>query len=236
MRNSSLQSGTESIGLQKIQPEPSAQVGSRPQTHALPPSYSVRGDLTQGQHPDIARHGQQTNDVSSIMEQGKIDLLNQALNEEPAQGEDQCKTSGWSPNSKRSNKSTSVYQKRKRKCLTKQTEHPIEDEPVQKTTASPSACNSDLPDIDCIIANICPSSSEPHQMPQASSSESDNVDAAILPPFSNPGVSQPEQFPHCYSQLSSPQVRGKHQLDESGQQVKPQSPQGIHQPMHAQQV
>ncbi|XP_047061992.1 uncharacterized protein LOC124669417 [Lolium rigidum] len=169
MRNSSLQSGTESIGLQKIQPEPSAQVGSRPQTHALPPSYSVCGDRTQGHHPDSARHEQHTNDVSSIMEQGKIDLLNQAMNEEPAQGEDQCKTSGWSPNSKRSNKSTSVYQKRKRKCLTKQTEHPIEDEPVQKTTTSLSACNSDLPDIDCIIANICPSSSQPHQMPQASS-------------------------------------------------------------------
>ncbi|KAM0869917.1 hypothetical protein ACQ4PT_040377 [Festuca glaucescens] len=235
MRNSSLQSGTESIGLQKIQPEPSAQVGSRPQTHALPPGYSVRGDRTQGQHPDVARHEQQTNDVSSVMEQGKIDLLNQAMNEEPAQGEDQCKTSGWSPNSKRSNKSTSVYQKRKRKHLTKQTEHPIEDKPVQKTTASPSSCNSDLPDIDGIIANLCPSSSHPHQMPQTSSSEPDNVDAAILPAASNPGISQPEQFIHCYSQLYSPQVRGTQQLDKSGQQVKPQSPEGIHQPMHAQQ-
>jgi hypothetical protein len=82
------------------------------------------------------------------MEQGKIDRLNQAMNTEPTQVEDQCKTSGWSPNSKRSNKSTSGYQKRKKKgltCspnegvlvrrskrLTKQTDHPIEDAPARK--------------------------------------------------------------------------------------------------------
>jgi hypothetical protein len=186
------------------------------------------------------------------MEQGKIDRLNQAMNTEPTQVEDQCKTSGWSPNSKRSNKSTSGYQKRKKKgltCspnegvivrrskrLTKQTDHPIEDAPVQKTTASPNACNSDLPDIERIIANLCPSSPHPHQMPQASSSESDNVDAAILSAFSNPAISQPEQFPHCYSQLYSPEVRGTDQLDKSGEKVKPQSPEGLHQPIYAQQV
>uniref|UniRef100_A0ACD5UEN1 Uncharacterized protein n=1 Tax=Avena sativa TaxID=4498 RepID=A0ACD5UEN1_AVESA len=246
VRNSRLQAGTENIGLQKVQPEPSIQISSRPQAQ----TYSVHVDHTQGQRPDIIRHGQQTNDVSSIMEQGKIDRLNQAMNVEQAQDEDQCKTSGWNPNS-RSNKSTSRYQKRKRKGLTsspnegvhvrrskrltKQIEHPIEDEPDQKTTASPNACNSDLPDIDRIIANLCPSSSHPHQMPQANSSESDNVDASILPDFSNPGIYQPEQFPHRYSQLYPPEVRGTHQLDKSGEQLKPQSPEGIHQPMHAQQ-
>ncbi|CAM0902693.1 unnamed protein product [Alopecurus aequalis] len=246
-KNSRLQAGTQSVGLQKVQPESSIQVSSRPEAQAC----LVRGDHTQGQHADIARHEQQTNGISSVMEQEKIDHLGQATNVEPTQAKDQCKTSGRSTERKKRNTSTSGCLKRKRKGLksspneglhvrlskrlTKQTEHPMEDEPVQKTSASPNACNSDMPDIERIIANLCPSSLHPHKMPQTSSSESDDADAAILPAFSNPGISQPEQFPRCYSQLFPPEVRGTHQLDKSGEQVKPHSPDGLHQVMHVRQ-
>ncbi|KQJ84493.1 uncharacterized protein LOC100830790 isoform X2 [Brachypodium distachyon] len=249
-RNSRLQAGTESIGPQKVPPEPSIQESSGAQALDLPPSYSVRRDHTQGHHLDIAKHLQQTNDVSSIMEHEKIDHLNQAMNVEPAQAEDQCNRFGWNSKRKRRNKSTSGYQNRKNKGLTrspnaglpvrrskrltKQTEHPIDDEPAQQTAASPNAYNSVLPDIDRIIANLCPSSLHPHQMPQASSSESDNVDAAILPALSNHGISQPEQLPPCYSQLYPAEVRGTRQLDKSGEQVKRQSPEVLRQVMHVQ--
>lgn len=244
-RKTRLQAGTESTSVEKVQPEPPIQASCAPQAQALPPSYSVRRD-------HVASHRQQTNGVPSTMEQEKIEHLNQAVNVEQAQTEYQSKTTGWNPKRKRSGKSTSGNQKRKNKGLTsapneglhlrrskrltKQTEHPINNEPVQRPAASPNACNCDPPDIDRIIANMCPSPSLQHQMPQASSSESGNVDAAILPASSNHGMFQAEKFPHCYSQLYPPEARGTNQLDKNGEQVQPQSPEALRQVMHVQQV
>lgn len=185
-RKARLQAGTESIGVKKVQPEPPIQASCAPQAQGLPPSYSVRRDHTQGQHPvvDIASHEHRTSDFTSTMEQEKLEHLNQSVNVEHTQAEYQSKTTGWNPNMKRSSKSTSGKQQRKKglasspneglhlrrsKRLTKQTEHAINDQPVQRPAASPNECNSDPPDIDGIIANLCPSPLPRHQMPQASS-------------------------------------------------------------------
>uniref|UniRef100_A0A0E0DI47 Uncharacterized protein n=1 Tax=Oryza meridionalis TaxID=40149 RepID=A0A0E0DI47_9ORYZ len=245
-RKAILQAGVESIYVEKLQPEHPIQE-STPQAQACPPSNSVRGDHTQGQQPlvDISSREQRAKNVSSTMEREKAEPLNQASELKKAQA---GKTIGC-PKRKRSSKNAGENNKRKNKGfpsspneglylrrskrLTKQPEQPINDDPVQQPAASPNQYNSDPPDIDRLIANLCPSPSPQCQMPQACSSESGNADASALPASSNREMPQAEQSPHRYNQLCPPEVRGTHQLDKSGEQVQPQSPEQV---THAQQV
>uniref|UniRef100_A0A0E0H5T0 Uncharacterized protein n=1 Tax=Oryza nivara TaxID=4536 RepID=A0A0E0H5T0_ORYNI len=244
-RKARLQAGVESIYIEKLQPERPIQE-STPQAQACPPSNSVRGDHAQGQQPlvDISSCEQRAKNVSSTMEREKAEPLNQASELKKAQA---GKTIGC-PKRKRSSKNAGENKRknkgfpsspneglylRRSKRLTKQPEQPINDDPVQQPAASPNQYNSDPPDIDRLIANLCPSPSPQCQMPQACSSESGNADASVLPASSNREMPQAEQSPHRYNQLCPPEVRGTHQLDKSGEQVQPQSPEQV---THAQQV
>ncbi|KAF2935780.1 uncharacterized protein [Oryza sativa Japonica Group] len=243
-RKARLQAGVESIYIEKLQPERPIQE-STPQAQACPPSNSVRGDHAQGQQPlvDISSREQRAKNVSSTMEREKAEPLNQASELKKAQA---GKTIGC-PKRKRSSKNAGENKRknkgfpsspneglylRRSKRLTKQPEQPINDDPVQQPAASPNQYNSDPPDIDRLIANLCPSPSPQCQMPQACSSESGNADASVLPASSNREMPQAEQSPHRYNQLCPPEVRGTHQLDKSGEQVQPQSPEQV---THAQQ-
>ncbi|KAF0930631.1 hypothetical protein E2562_033826 [Oryza meyeriana var. granulata] len=246
-RKARMQAGVESIYMEEVQPERPIQE-STPQAQACPPSSSVCRDHTQGQQPlvNISSREQWANNVSSTMEQEKTEPLNQACGDlKKAQA---GKTTGWNPKRKRSSKNVGENKKRnnkgflnspndgfllrRSKRLTKQPEQPINDDPVQQAAAPPNQYNTDPPDIDRLIANLCPSPLPRCQMPQASSSESGNADAPAVPAPSNRDMPQAEQFPHCYSQLYPPEVRDTHQLDKSCEQVQPQSPEQV---VHAQQ-
>ncbi|XP_040379334.1 uncharacterized protein LOC102720699 isoform X2 [Oryza brachyantha] len=187
----------------------------------------------------------QSNNVSSTMGQERTEPLNQTVALEKTQAD---KTTGWNQKKNMSSKNVGENKKRKNKDLlnspngglylrrskrlTKQPEQPINDDPVQQPAASPNQYNSDPPDIDRLIANLCPSPSPRCQMPQACSSESGNADAPALPASSNRDVPQAEKFPHCYSQLYPPEIKGTNQLDKSCEQVQPQSSEQV---VHAQQ-
>ncbi|CAL5014957.1 unnamed protein product [Urochloa decumbens] len=240
----------ESTGVQNVQQEPPMHASSASHTQVCPSSHSVRA---QGQQPaeDIASHGQQINEyrtVSSSMQHETIEAPNQVNCVEQAQGEYHSKETGWNLKRKRSGKSASVQkgkkmgltsypnggvQLRRSTRLSKQPENPINDEPVQQTAAS-NQCNSDPLNIDKIISNLCSSPLPQQQMPQASSSQSGQVDATTRPPLSNHDASQDGQFPLCYSQSYPPEVLGEHSLDIIGDE-QPHSPEAQFHVMRVQQ-
>ncbi|XP_062184098.1 uncharacterized protein LOC133888029 isoform X2 [Phragmites australis] len=255
VRKTKLPACPESTGVEKVRPEPPIHASSASRAQARPPSYSVCRDRARGQRPveDIASHEQQINEypaVSSNGQHNQIEPSNQDNCVEQAQGEYQGKTTGWNPKRKRSGKSASGNQKGEKKGLTsspneelhlrrstrlsKLPEQPINDEPVEQPAASSNRYNSDPLHIDKIIANLCPSPLPQHQMPQASSNPSGQVDAATGPPLSNHDTSQAGQFPLCYSQMYPPEVRGTHRLDRSGEE-QPHSPEARCHVMHVQQ-
>jgi len=241
----------ESTGLEKVRQEPPIHASSASRAHVCSSNYPVRA---QGQRPveDLTSHGQQINKnqaVPSAIHHETIEAPNQANCVEQAQGDYQSESTVWNLKRKRSGKSASV-QKGKRKGLTsypnggvhlrrstrlsKQPENLINDEPVQQPAAL-HQCDSDPLNIDKIISNLCSSPLPQHQMPQASSSQSGQVDAATGPPQSNHGASQDGQFPLCYSQLYPPEVLGEHLLDRIGDE-QPHSPEDQFHIMHVQQV
>ncbi|CAN6236197.1 unnamed protein product [Urochloa humidicola] len=248
-RKTKLSPCPESTGAQKVRQESPIHASSASRTQVCPSSYSVRA---QGQQPveDIASHGQQINEyraVSSSIQHETIEAPNQVNCVEQAQGEYHSKETGW--NLKRKRSGSASVQKGKKKGLTsypngvvhlrrstrlsKQPENPINDEPVQQPAAS-NQCNSDPPNIDKIISNLCPSPLPQHQMPRASSSQSGQVDAATRPLLSNHDASQDGQFPLSYRQSYPPEVLGDHSLDGIGDE-QPYSPETQFHAMHVQQ-
>ncbi|KAG2574583.1 hypothetical protein PVAP13_7KG335470 [Panicum virgatum] len=240
----------ESTGMEKVRQEPPIHASCASWAQVCSSNYPVRA---QGQRPveDFTSHGQQINKhrtVPSTIQHETIEAPNQANRVEQAQGDYHSKSTVWNLKRKRSGKSASV-QKGKQKGLTsypnggvhlrrstrlsKQPENLINDEPVQQPAAL-HQCDSDPLNIDKIISNLCSSPLPQHQMPQASSSQSGQVDAATGPPQSNHGASQDGQFPLCYSQLYPPEVLGEHLLDRIGDE-QPHSPEDQFHIMHVQQ-
>ncbi|RLM74583.1 hypothetical protein C2845_PM15G21560 [Panicum miliaceum] len=241
-----------SRGVEKVRQEPPihASSASRSRAQVCSSNYPVRA---QGQRPveDVTSHGQQINEhraVPSTIQHKTIEAPNQANCVEQGQGDYHSEATVWNLKRKRSGKSA-IVQKGKRKGLTsypnggvhlrrsarlsKQPENPINDEPVQQPAAL-NQCDSDPLNIDKIISNLCSSPFPQHQMPQASSSQSGQVDAATGPPQSNHDASQDGQFPLCYSQLYPPEVPGEHLLDRIGDE-QPHSPEDQFHITHVQQ-
>jgi hypothetical protein len=201
----------DSTGVQKVQQEPPIHVGSASQAQVCPSSYSVRSQAHQPVE-DIASHGHQINEyqaASSTIRHETIEAPNQVNCGEQAQIEHHSKATEWNLKRKRSGKSASV-QKGKKKGLTsypnggvhlrrstrlsKQSENPINDEPVQQPATS-NQCNSDPLNIDKIIFNLCSSPLPQYGMPQARSSQSGHADTATGPSPSNHDAPRDEQ-PH----------------------------------------
>ncbi|WVZ87059.1 hypothetical protein U9M48_033754 [Paspalum notatum var. saurae] len=200
------------------------------------PESTVRA---QGQRhiEDIASHGRQVHEYRAVIQHETTEIPNQVNHVEQAQSEYQSEATGWNPKRKRSSKSASG-KKGKRKGLTSYSngglrlrrsarlsqhlENSISDEPVQQPAAS-NQCNSDPLNIDKIISNLCHSASSQHQIPQASSSRSGQVDVATGPPLSNHDASRDGQFPLCQSQFYPPDVPSEHWLDRNGDE-QPHSP------------
>ncbi|KAJ1272705.1 hypothetical protein BS78_06G223100 [Paspalum vaginatum] len=238
-RKTKLPACPESTVVEKVCVEPPIHASSAYQAQVCPSNYS---DRAQGQRPveDITSHGRQINEyraVSGTIQHEMKEIPNQVNHLEQAQGEYQSEATGWNPKRKRSSKSASGKEGKKKGLtsypngglhlrrsarLSKHLENPINDEPVQQPAAS-NQCNSDPLNIDKIISNLCPSTSSQHQIPQASSSRSGQVDVATGPPLSNHDASRDGQFPLCHSQFYPPEVPSEHWFDRSGDE-QPHSP------------
>ncbi|XP_034572565.1 uncharacterized protein [Setaria viridis] len=239
---------SESTGVEKVRQEPPIHASSASSSQVCPSNFSVRAH---GQQPveDIASHGQEINEYragSSTIQHEMIETPNQVNCVEQAQGEYHNNATGWNLKRKRSSNSANVqkgkglssypnggFHLRRSSRLSKQPENPINNEPVQQPAAL-NQCNSDTLNIDKIISNLCASPLPQHQMPQSSSSQSGQVDAATGPPQSNHGASRDGKFPLCYSQLYPPEVPGEHSLDRIGDE-QPHSPEAQFHVMHVQQ-
>jgi hypothetical protein len=81
----------------------------------------------------------------------------------------------------------------------------VESEHHEHCAFSPHQSMSDPPDIDRIIAGLCPSTSSVHEKPREISSEPDDPDLATTP--SNPDMSDPERFAQHYCQVFPLEVR-----------------------------
>lgn len=237
----------ESTRVAKVCPEPPIHARSPSCVQVHPSKYSVGA---QGQQPieESASHGRKINGyraVSSTIQRGIIETPNQVDHVERAQGEYHDNASGWNPKRKRSSKSAcgkkgkkdalksypngGLYLRRSAR-LSKHPENVINNEHVQQPAAS-NQCNSDPLNIDKIISNLCPSPSSQQQIPQASSSRSEQIDVATVPPLSNHDATQDGL---CYSQFYPSEVPHEHWLDRSGDE-QPHSPEAQFHVMQLQQ-
>ncbi|WVZ94501.1 hypothetical protein U9M48_040387, partial [Paspalum notatum var. saurae] len=172
--------------------------------------------------------------VPSISEQERVEPPTQIACAQQVEVESCDNITVWNQKIKRSSKTSAGNQEGQKRVLSSSSEeihHSCSKHvgaqgirkrnPIQQTASSPNENQFDPSDIDRIINRLCHSALPHKRVSQASSNDSDSVDATLPPVSTNHGISQGDCLPHGYRQYqavatSSLAKQGFHSVQEHG--------------------
>ncbi|KAJ1267788.1 hypothetical protein BS78_07G085100 [Paspalum vaginatum] len=154
--------------------------------------------------------------VPSISEQERVEPPTQTACAQQVEVTSCDNITVWNQKRKRSSKTTVENQEGQKRALSSSSEeihHSCSKHvgpqgirnrnPIQQTAASPNENQFDPSDINRIINRLCNSALPHKRVSQASSNDSDSVDATLPPVSINHGISQGDCFPHGYRQYQA---------------------------------